>query len=217
MQSPHPTGAMNGSETNAALDAAVASLLSQPTHILVQEHGILRQVTRDLLVKQLQANPPDLEAHYGQQIEAFFLERRAALEQVVFGLIRLQQVGAAEELFLRLSDDGADFGELAQSFSQGQERLSRGVVGPMAVGQLHPRIAAALAQLQPGQLHPPVELDPFMLLLRLEHREPASLNDPTRQQLLQELLERDLASTVEAQLERLGQQFETLVESPANG
>ena len=55
------------------------------------------------------------------------------------------------------------------------------------------------------------------LLLRLEHREPASLNDPPRQQLLQELLERDLASTVEAQLERLSQQFETLVESPANG
>jgi parvulin-like peptidyl-prolyl isomerase len=187
----------------ARLDAALAELQQQPIQQLLQEHGILKAVAREQLLRQLQAEPPDLEARYGSQVEAFFLQRRAALEQVVFGLIRLQQLSTAEELYLRLSDDGADFGELASRFSLGNERLSRGLVGPMAVGQLHPRLAAALAQLQPGELHPPLQLDPHLLLLRLEHREPARLDGPLRAQLLQEMLQGEVASTVEAQLERL--------------
>ena len=180
---------------------------------MLHEHGILPRLVREQLLQQLQLQPPDLEERYGDQLEPFFLERRAALEQVVFSLIRLQQLHAAEELYLRLSDDGADFGDLARSFSQGQERLSGGLVGPMPVGQLHPQIAAALARLQPGDLHPPVQVDPFQLLLRLEHREPASLSDSLRQQLLNELLEQELGSAVEAQVQT---QLERL-DLPAEG
>ena len=193
--------------SDAAISAAVAQQLSQSPAQLLQAHGLLHKLVREQLVQELQQQPPDLEQRYGDQVEPFFLERRAALEQVVFSLIRLQQLNAAEELYLRLSDDGADFGSLARRFSQGQERLSGGLVGPMPVGQLHPQIAAALGRLQPGELHPPVPVDPFQLLLRLEHREPASLSDSLRQQLLNELLEQELSAAVEAQaqtqLERL--------------
>jgi parvulin-like peptidyl-prolyl isomerase len=187
--------------SQAAISEAVAQQLSQSPAQLLQAHGLVHKLVREQLVHQLQQQPPDLEDRYGDQLEPFFLERRAALEQVVFSLIRLQQLNAAEELYLRLSDDGADFGSLARNFSQGQERLSGGLVGPMPVGQLHPQIAAALGRLQPGELHPPVQLDPFQLLLRLEHREPASLTDSLRQQLLNELLEQELNTTVDAQVQ----------------
>ena len=173
---------------SSAVAEALAELLRQPKAQLLHDHGIVQKVAREQLVQQLQSDPP-------------FLERRTALEQVVFSLIRLQQLHAAEELYLRLSDDGADFGELARSFSLGQERLSGGLVGPMPVGQLHPRIAAALGRLQPGQVHPPVDVEPYQLVLRLEHREPASLSDALRQQLLNELLERELGSLVETQVQ----------------
>lgn len=191
----------DSSQYSSAVEAALAGLLRQPKAQLLRDHGIVQKVAREQLVQQLQSDPPDLEARYGNQVEPFFLERRAALEQVVFSLIRLQQLHAAEELYLRLSDDGADFGELARRFSQGQERLSGGLVGPMPVGQLHPLIATALGRLQAGQVHPPVEVDPYQLVLRLEHREPASLTDGLRQQLLNELLQRELDSTVEAQVQ----------------
>ena len=186
---------------NSTVAESLAALLRQPKAELLREHGIVQKVAREQLVQQLQRDPPDLEARYGHQVEPFFLERRTALEQVVFSLLRLEHLHAAEELYLRLSDDGADFGQLARSFSLGQERLSGGLVGPMAVGQLHPRIAAALGRLQPGQVHPPVDVEPYQLVLRLEHREPACLSDALRQQLLNELLERELASTVEAQVQ----------------
>lgn len=191
----------------AELDAAVERLLDQPNHRLLQEHGILEQLARTLLNQQVEAEAPDLEALYGKRVEALFLERRAALEQVVFGLIRLQQLQTAEELYLRLSDDGADFAALARQFSLGQERLSGGLVGPMPIGQLHPRLAAALSALQSGELHPPLALDPHVLLLRLEHREAARLDEQRRAQLLQELAQQEAQQTVAMQLERLKRQL----------
>jgi len=193
----------------AALDDAVARLLEQPNHQLLREHGILEQLARTLLNQQLEAEAPDLEARYGKRVEALFLERRAALEQVVFGLILLQQRQTAEELYLRLSDDGADFGALARQFSLGQERLSGGLVGPMPISQLHPHLAAALGTLEAGELHPPLALEPHVLLLRLEHREAASLDAQRRTQLLQELLQQEAQQTVEGQLARLNQQLDS--------
>ena len=141
-----------------------------------------------------------LEVQYGERVETYLLERRAALEQVVFAMIRVWSQGTAEELYLRLIDDGADFGQLAKQFSIGDERLTQGLLGPMPISQPHPRIQAVLHRLRVGDLHPPFQLDQCFLILRLEHRQPASLNDSTRQQLLQELFQQDLQATLDSKL-----------------
>jgi hypothetical protein len=57
-----------------------------------------------------------------------------------------------------------------------------------------------LQRLTVGDLHPPIQLDQCFLILRLEHRQPASLNEATRQQLLQELFQQDLQATLDSQL-----------------
>ena len=141
-----------------------------------------------------------LEVQYGERVETYLLERRAALEQVVFAMIRVWSQGTAEELYLRLIDDGADFGQLSQQFSIGDERLTHGLLGPMPISQPHQRIQAVLQRLTVGDLHPPIQLDQCFLILRLEHRQPASLNEATRQQLLQELFQQDLQATLDSQL-----------------
>lgn len=141
-----------------------------------------------------------LELQYGERVETYLLERRAALEQVVFALIRVWSQGTAEELYLRLIDDGADFGQLAKQFSIGDERLTQGLLGPMPISQPHPRIQAVLHRLSVGDLHPPIQLDQCFLILRLEHRQPASLNEATRQQLLQELFHQDLQATLDSKV-----------------
>jgi parvulin-like peptidyl-prolyl isomerase len=141
-----------------------------------------------------------LEVQYGERVETYLLERRTALEQVVFAMIRVWSQGTAEELYLRLIDDGADFAQLAQQFSIGDERLTHGLLGPMPISQPHPRIQAVLQRLTVGDLHPPIQLDQCFLILRLEHRQPASLNEATRQQLLQELFQQDLQATLDSQL-----------------
>jgi len=144
-----------------------------------------------------------MEVAYRERLDGYFLERRADLEQVVYGMIRLRQQGVAEELYLRLLDDQADFGELARQYSLGEERFTRGLVGPMRISQPHPSIRAVLQQLSVGDLHPPFQVDSWILLVRMEHRQPAQLNDSTSLQLCQELLQQDIDATLDARLQAL--------------
>jgi hypothetical protein len=144
-----------------------------------------------------------LAEHYGEKLEAHFLDRRQDLEQVVFRLMRLPQQGLAEELYLRLVDDQASFGELASLHSLGDERMTRGIVGPIECGQLHAGLRQVLHTLTEGQCHPPFLLENTIHLVRLEHRRPAALNAATRLRLLEDLLQPDLQAWIESGIDTL--------------
>ncbi|MFO0076194.1 MAG: peptidylprolyl isomerase [Cyanobacteriota bacterium] len=141
-----------------------------------------------------------LESHYAQALGACFDQRRAELERVVLSLIRLDSSEVAEELYLRLLDDGADFGQLARDHSLGEERHTRGLIGPLPIGQLHGALQRLIATLPAGELHPPVVVDDWVVLVKLEERLPVELEGRLRDQLLQELFEADLEATLAAVL-----------------
>lgn len=140
-----------------------------------------------------------MDITYSHRIDAYFLERRAELERVVYGMIRVRNQGAAEELYLRLIDDAADFSELASTYSLGDERYTHGLVGPMPISQPHPTIRQTLAPLAVGEIAPPLRIDDWVLILRMEHREPARITEATRQQLTTELFEADLSAFLASQ------------------
>ena len=105
-----------------------------------------------------------LDDQYGERVEAHFLDRRDDLEQVVFRLMRLPQRGLAEEFYLRLVDDQVSFGDLARGHSLGDERMTRGIVGPIEIGQLHHSLRTVLRTLAEGDCHPPFLLDNAIVL-----------------------------------------------------
>ncbi|WP_216908711.1 peptidyl-prolyl cis-trans isomerase [Synechococcus sp. CCY 0621] len=237
------------------LRSSFEAMARQPLLELLEQHGLLQTLARDLALKSLReearfteeerqavlarvcaglpCTPPSslegdwiatlpenlrdtvrqrwnhlrhqkaLADRYGDRVEAHFLERRADLEQVVFRLLRLPQQGLAEELYLRLVDDGAGFGDLASRYSLGDESVTRGIVGPIERSQLHPTLRGVLGTLAVGDIHPPFLLDQAVLLVRLEHRRPASLTEDLRHRLLEELLQPDLQSCIEAALAEL--------------
>jgi parvulin-like peptidyl-prolyl isomerase len=160
-------------------------------------HSALRERYKALKMQKF------LERHYGDQLEPYFLQRRADLEQVVYSVIRIESQGIAEELYLSLLDDEHDFGVLAEKYSTGEERYTRGLVGPMVVTQPHPQIRKALSSLKVGELHAPIRLDRWFLLLKLEHRLAARLDEAQRQKLLQEMFEQELDQQLQVQLAEL--------------
>jgi hypothetical protein len=105
----------------------------------------------------------------------------------------------------------AELTELARRHSLGEERFSHGLVGPMLISQPHPTIRAVLESLKVGEVHAPFRVDSWVLLVLMEHRQPASLNDATRIQLQQELLQQDLDETLDAVLAAF---YPTLVAAP---
>ena len=173
-------------EPPSFLDEAGAWLNSVPDEI--------REPLKQRLA-QLKLNK-HIDTSYSPHVEPYFLQRRADLERVVYGLIRVDSQGIAEEFYLRLLEEEDEFCDLASEYSLGDEKYTNGLLGPMAITQPPEIIRNVIKKLKVGEVHPPFRADKFFILLKLVHRISASLDDATRNRLMMELFERDIQQEV---------------------
>lgn len=131
------------------------------------------------------------------EVELRFLERKLQLDQVTYSLIRVDDEALAQELYHRLVDDGDDFAALAAAYSQGPERETGGGIGPVSLTQAHEEVVNQLRISQPGQLWPPLFLVNIWLILRLDQRQEARLDDDVRQAMRDDLFDDWLERRVE--------------------
>ena len=124
---------------------------------------------------------------FEHQADGRFLERKTQLDRVVYSLIRLKDLYKAQEMYLRIAGNEADFGELATMFSEGPENKSRGIVGPVSMEQAHPELVNILKTSKPGEVQPPVKVGESYVVVRLESYVPAILNDTMRRKMEEEL------------------------------
>jgi parvulin-like peptidyl-prolyl isomerase len=129
------------------------------------------------------------ENHFSHRAEQRFLARKGQLDQVVYSLLRVEDPSLARELYLRIAEGETDFAALAATYALGPERSTRGVVGPLPLLQAHPRLAQALRTSRPGQLLPPLNIEQWWLVVRLEQLQPASFDDTMRQRMARELFD----------------------------
>ena len=102
-----------------------------------------RCMSRDELLHQLSL-PIKLSKlaldSFGNQAEARFLQRKEALDQVTYSLLRVKDSGIAHELYLQLEAGEASFESLASNHSEGPEKRSSGRVGPGSLMRAHPQL-----------------------------------------------------------------------------
>jgi parvulin-like peptidyl-prolyl isomerase len=158
-------------------------------------------------LRSLAERPLRIQRHcseeFAHKAEARFLDRKTALDRVVYSLLRLPEPGLARELYLRIADGEADFAELAQRFSQGPERQTRGIVGPVPIEQAHPDMVRRLRSNPPGTLLEPFRVDKWWIVLRVESYAPANFDDRTRDAMARELFEAWLEEQVDSRLAAL--------------
>ena len=140
------------------------------------------------------------QEHFLHRAEQRFLARKNQLDQVIYSLLRVEDGALARELYLRIAEGEADFAELAASYAKGPERSTRGVVGPVPLLQAHPSLAELLRTSRPGQLHPPLRIDRWWLVVRLESLRSASFDDEMQRRMGRELFEEWVDQEVAMQL-----------------
>lgn len=140
---------------------------------------------------------------WGHKLEPYFLQRKSRLDRVVYSLIRVKEVEIAQELFFRIQESEQSFSDLAQTYSQGAEAQTGGLIGPVELSVPHPTLANLLASSQPGQLIPPTRMGEWIVIVRLEQFLPAQLDDSMRQRLLNELCDGWLQEQIQATTARL--------------
>lgn len=138
---------------------------------------------------------------FGPGLEDSFLASQGSHDQIVYSLLRVRDAALAQELWIRLEEGETTFAEVATHFSEGPEAARKGVIGPMAMGQLQPvELAQLLRTLRPGQLHPPTRLGEWSVLLRLEQLTPARFDASMQEVLLQQQLDAFLNERVSLRL-----------------
>ena len=127
--------------------------------------------------------------HYQHKAEAHFLRRKNQLDQVVYSLLRIKDPHLALELYLRIDAGEANFADLAAEFSEGAEKQTNGIVGPVPLTQAHPALAERLRTSPAGQLMQPFQIADWWLVVRLETYSPASFDDGTAERMARELFD----------------------------
>ncbi|MCV3213624.1 peptidylprolyl isomerase [Plectonema radiosum NIES-515] len=127
--------------------------------------------------------------NWENKLESYFLQRKAKLDRVIYSLIRVKDIGIAQELYFRIQEGEQSFSELGSKYSLGAEAETGGLLGPMELSVPHPDLAKMLAASQPGKLLPPTRLGEWIVIVRLEKFIKAQLNESMRQRLLNELFE----------------------------
>ncbi|WP_228024430.1 peptidylprolyl isomerase [cf. Phormidesmis sp. LEGE 11477] len=185
------------------VDQATADIACDPQkamEVFCGKRGIFSEEQRQAWCQQQNHSPEEMldaairerrlelfqEQTWGTQIESYFLERKAQLDQVTYSLIRTKDASLAQELYFRLNDDGASFAELASRYSEGQESKTGGVVGPVELSVPHPILSRMLTVSKPRQLWSPTQIGEWLVIARLEQFEPAKFDDVMRRRLLAE-------------------------------
>tara|TARA_B100000579_G_scaffold405818_1_gene391767 strand:+ start:1402 stop:2133 length:732 start_codon:yes stop_codon:yes gene_type:complete len=143
------------------------------------------------------------KSNFNNKVNSYFLKKKDDLDMYTYSLIRLKNKNKADEIFFRIQDEEESFSDLAFKYSEGFEKKMNGLVGPATVVNAHPKIASLLKSSSEGDLHPPVRIDQWFIILRLESFHPAILDETMEQKMALEMYEQSLESQARSKVENI--------------
>ena len=120
----------------------------------------------------------------------YYHQRRPYLDKFIYSIIRVKNQGLSQELYLRIKNKESDFYLVAKEFSEGIEKKSGGLVGPVNLDKPHPLIKNILIASESKQLWPPKKINNWWVIIRLEEKITITLNTELKIKLSRELGEK---------------------------
>jgi len=130
------------------------------------------------------------------QLNDYFYKRKRDLDQCVYSMLRLTEIGLAEELYLRLKNKEASIAELAFKYSIGPEKYTKGIVGPMPLSKTTDQVRALSTTENVGKLNKPLVIQNTIAIVVVEHIIESTLVPELEEQLLEELFNIELQKVV---------------------
>jgi len=131
------------------------------------------------------------QRQWGKTLTSYFLQRKDQLDQVICSLIYLQDLAVAQELYFRIIEGEQSFAELARLYSQQTHPPE-----PVALGDLSPQLARMFYGGHNGQIWPPIVINQWIVIARLDAKLPVQLDETMQRMLYNERLEQWLNSQI---------------------
>ena len=140
---------------------------------------------------------------FSSQANTRYNQRKDALDLVVYSLLRTKQKELALELYFRIESNEVEFSKIAEEYSQGEERITKGIIGPIPFIQGNPLLMNKLKSLKQGELLEPFALDGWWIVLRLENIIYTKFSESIKLQMCIEMLEEFIDSESEKKMNLL--------------
>lgn len=172
---------LSDEQLNAALEAqglTVDEYRKQIRHEIERQQLIGREIRGKVSV-----TPEEVQRYYESHLSEYETPKRFKIAHIVLALppdasaAQVEATKAEAQLVYDQIEDGADFAEMAKQYSQDSTASSGGELGWFEPKQLVDSLADAAAQLQPGEVSPPVEGPGGIHLVKLLEVEEASHQD----------------------------------------
>ena len=127
---------------------------------------------------------------FSKNAETEFINTKTLLDQYTYSLITVKESDLAHELYLQLDSEEAEFSSLAKKYSMEGNTNKMGIIGPQSLASAHPALKEKLLTAKNGELLNPFRVDSWWVIVRLEDKIEAKLDEFTRQKITLSLFDK---------------------------
>tara|TARA_B100001093_G_scaffold262954_1_gene251396 strand:+ start:382 stop:1122 length:741 start_codon:yes stop_codon:yes gene_type:complete len=127
---------------------------------------------------------------FSKNAESEFINSKTLLDQYTYSLITVNESDLAYELYLQIDSEEAEFSSLAKKYSSEGNTNKNGLIGPQGLGKVHPVLKEKLLTAKKGELLNPFKIDNWWVIVRLEEKVEAKLDDFARQRITLSLFDK---------------------------
>lgn len=139
---------------------------------------------------------------FKNKLPNYYLEKKSMLDKVNYSLIRVTSKNLADELYLRIKEEEYSFEKIAREYSEGPEKITSGNIGPLPLGNAHPKLAKILEVSKKGQIWPPKKLESWWVIIKLNDLISVPLDDKLSIFLANELGKKYIEELVDNELKK---------------
>ena len=138
---------------------------------------------------------------FGESLYTNYLKYKSFFDIVTYSIIRVDSESKSKEIYLQLKDDKRVFSELVNKYSQGPERKSQGIIGPIRLNQGHPILQKQIIQNKDLCFSQPFKIDSKWIIIKVENFIESKLDDFVEKEIYKIELENFLKEEIKKYLE----------------
>lgn len=138
---------------------------------------------------------------FAHKAELHYLTRKEQFDRVSYSQLISRDQHLAQELYLRLNEDEANFIELANELARNSDRKFQWQVGPIPMARVPKPLSKPLQSNSPGTLLEPIQVQGNWVVVRLEQYQPTEFDETMEQRMCLELFQQHVSQLVDNHIE----------------
>ena len=185
----------------------------------IESHCKKRGFTKDQLEWQIQLQEKIIRCSkkkFANKAELHYLTRKEQFDQVSYSQLIVKNNYFAQEIYLRLKEDGASFSELAEELNNQPNRKIQYQIGPVPLARVPKALAKPLKSIKPGTLLEPIKVMDNWFVVQLNQYQPTEFDEAMEQRMCLELFQQHVNKLAEDQIVILSEVFTNSTITPAS-